>query len=192
MPGAVSSVLHQLDSKSDTLDITVQGCRIPLTNLGKRLRPEQGDPPPVTKRDLLVYLARVSAALLPKLRDRPLTMSRYPDGIHGEHFYQKHWSGSVPGFVQTVPLASEHAGGTWDYLMCNNLATLLWLGQAANIELHPWFSRVAPGSEGELTPPPGPMRQAVTPQWTRRGYHAGCCRNRLCRPYPSREAGACR
>jgi bifunctional non-homologous end joining protein LigD len=92
-----------------------------------------------------MYLARVSPWLMPHLRDRPLTLSRYPDGIHGEHFFQKHYQ-PVPAFVETVDISS-HDTPSRKYLVCNNLATLLWLGQIADIELHTWFSRVKPGPD---------------------------------------------
>jgi bifunctional non-homologous end joining protein LigD len=97
----------------------------------------------LTKRDLIKYLVRASSFILPHLLDRPITLSRYPDGIGGEHFWQRHWNHPVPDFVQTVPL-SEHGGAERDYLLCNNLASLVWLGQQANIDLHAWFSRISP------------------------------------------------
>ena len=104
------------------------------------------------QRDLLVYLAKVSPYLLPHLKDRPLTMSRYPDGIAGEHFYQKHWDHPIPGFVRKVSI-SEEKGTSREYLLCDNLATLIWLGQLTNIELHTWFSRTVtpPDMDRKLT-----------------------------------------
>ena len=96
----------------------------------------------LTKRDLLIYLVQVSKYLLPHLKDRLLSFSRYPDGISGEHFFQKHWGHPLPEFVQTVSVTTEHEGKK-NYMVCNNLATLLWLGQIADIELHTWFSRIS-------------------------------------------------
>ncbi|OGO30942.1 MAG: DNA ligase D [Chloroflexi bacterium RBG_16_56_11] len=153
---AVEDVLVQLRRPEDNLTIEVEGNRINLTNLEKVLWPGGGKQPARTKRDLLLYLAGVAPYLLKHLRDRPLTLSRYPDGIDGEHFWQKHWGHPVPEFVATAPL-SEHGRKTHDYLLCNNLATLLWLGQVADLELHTWFSRVIPGPDrdipGDLTEP---------------------------------------
>ncbi|MHC4093738.1 MAG: DNA ligase D, partial [Planctomycetota bacterium] len=143
------AVIGQLEQAGARLEIVVEGHRIALTNLDKELWPGAGSSPPVTKRDLLVYFARVAPFILPHLRDRPLTMSRYPNGIQGGHFYQKHWSGPVPEFAGTVSLTSEHAAGSQEYLVCNNLPTLLWLGQNANLELHTWFSRTVPGIGAE-------------------------------------------
>ena len=146
---AVAETLEQLGGPRHTLVIEVQGQRIELSNLDKELWPPLGDRRGLTKRDLLTYLARVSPYLLEHLRDRPLTLSRYPNGIYGEHFYQKHWSGPLPPFVDTVRL-SERRGKEQEYILCNNLPTLLWLGQVADLELHTWFSRVSPGPDREL------------------------------------------
>ncbi|MCK5577612.1 MAG: DNA ligase D [Dehalococcoidales bacterium] len=142
-PDALSNVLEQLASPKSSFVIDVAGQKVSLSNLDKVLWPETGQGRALTKRDLITYLARVSPWLLPHLRDRPLTLSRYPDGIYGQHFFQKHYQ-PVPGFVATVPLSSHDTPGQ-GYLLCNNLATLLWLGQIADIELHTWFSRVRPG-----------------------------------------------
>jgi bifunctional non-homologous end joining protein LigD len=116
-----------------------------LSNLDKALWPETSASRALTKRDLLVYLGRVAPYLLPHLKDRPLTLSRYPNGIYGQHFFQKHYQ-PVPGFVETVYLSSHNTPAR-EYLLCNNLATLLWLGQIADIELHTWFSRTRAGSD---------------------------------------------
>jgi bifunctional non-homologous end joining protein LigD len=86
----------------------------------------------------------VSAYILPHLKDRPLTLSRYPGGIDGEHFWQKHWTHPLPDYVTTVNILSEETGKPGEYLVCDNLPTLLWLGQLADIELHTWFSRISP------------------------------------------------
>lgn len=126
----------------------VEGHKVELNNLEKELWPGR-DGRALTKRDLLVYLARVSPYLLKHLRDRPITLSRYPDGIYGEHFFQKHWGGPIPDFVTTVLLA-QHSEKRREYLLCNNLPTLMWLGQAADLELHTWFSRISPGLDREI------------------------------------------
>ncbi|MDD4858755.1 MAG: DNA ligase D [Dehalococcoidales bacterium] len=144
----VDGILVQLQNPRLNLTLDVEGNKVSVTNLDKQLWPQTGKRRPLTKRDLLVYLTRVSRYLLPHLRDRPLTLSRYPHGIDGEHFFQKHWGYAVPDFVATVPL-SEHHEKRQEYLLCNNLAALLWLGQAADIELHTWFSRITAASADE-------------------------------------------
>jgi bifunctional non-homologous end joining protein LigD len=148
----VESVIDQLSRTSERFTLRVEGHRLPVTNLNKPLWPPLGERPALTKRDLLLYLSRVSPYLLPHMRDRPITLTRYPHGITGEHFYQKHWDAPLPEFVETVRLFSEHNEGDREYLMCNNLATLLWLGQLADIELHTWYSRVSPEPDGHHLP----------------------------------------
>lgn len=144
----VASVLEQLRSHSERIVLEMQEGKLPLNNLEKELWPPHGDRPALVKRDLLRYLAEVSPYLLPHLRDRPLTLTRFPDGVSGQYFFQKHWDGALPDFVETVRLFSEHNSGDQDYLLCNNLPTLLWLGQIANLELHTWFSRTNPNPDG--------------------------------------------
>ncbi|MFH1002802.1 MAG: non-homologous end-joining DNA ligase, partial [Chloroflexota bacterium] len=147
------NVLEQLQHPGEAFPVEVEGSQISLNHMGKVLWPATAGHQDFTKRDLLTYLARVSPYLLPHLKDRPLTLSRYPDGIHGEHFYQKHWGHPVPDFVRKVNI-SEEKGSRGEYLVCDNLASLLWLGQTANIEFHTWFSRISPGpdtAEGQST-----------------------------------------
>ncbi len=143
----VESVLEQLDNKADKLILKLQGAKIPLNNLNKRLWQAAEERHALTKRDLITYLARVSPYALPHLRDRPLTLVRYPDGIEGGRFFQKHWEWELPEFVSAVQLYTEQEGDQ-EYLTCDNLPTLIWLGQLADIELHTWYSRVNPQPDG--------------------------------------------
>jgi bifunctional non-homologous end joining protein LigD len=133
---ATEEMLAQIGNDKDSFSLKVEDEEVGLTNLGKELWPD------ITKRDLITYLVKVSPYILPHLKDRPLTFSRYPDGVSGEHFYQRHWDNPLPPFVDKVNLPSEHGTRRRDYMICNNLATLLWLGQLANLEIHTWFSRV--------------------------------------------------
>ncbi len=123
--------------------IEIGGYKIAVTNLDKTLWPETAARPAVAKGEMLAYYARASPLLLPHLRDRPLTLTRYPNGIDGQSFYQKRWEHELPPFAETVRLFSTAAEGDVDYLMVNNLPTLLWLAQLADIELHPWLSRAS-------------------------------------------------
>jgi bifunctional non-homologous end joining protein LigD len=141
---AVTAVLAQLDNPAKRLDLTVGGARIALTNLDRVYWPASGRAQPaVTKRDFLRYLASVGRFMLPHLRDRPLTMIRMPEGIDGERFFQKHWSQSLPEFVESVTVFSEHKDERHRYLLANNLPTLLWLGQVGTLEFHVWHSRAS-------------------------------------------------
>jgi bifunctional non-homologous end joining protein LigD len=144
----LGEVLDQLERKNERFLLKVQGHKLSLTNLDKTLWPQHEGRRTLTKRDFIRYLARVSPYLLPHLRDRPLTLTRYPNGIHGGHFYQKHYEQPIPEFVDTVLLFSEHNGEDTEYLICNNLPALLWLGQLADLELHTWYSRVSPEPDG--------------------------------------------
>jgi bifunctional non-homologous end joining protein LigD len=130
----------------------VGGETIALTNLNKEFWPKLGRRRALTKRDLLLYFARVAPYLLPHLRDRPLTLTRYPNGIADKRFYQKHWEHDLPDFVETVWLYSGQNEADQAYLICNNLPTLLWLGQLADLELHTWYSRVDPEPDAHDIP----------------------------------------
>jgi bifunctional non-homologous end joining protein LigD len=142
----VGTVLEQLETRQPRMVLTVEGYQLSVTNLEKILWPGAGRSRPLTKRDLLRYLARVSPWLLPHLTGRPMFVTRYPDGINGKSFYQKHWD-NPPEFARTVTIYSSHTGGDGDYLICDNLPTLLWLAQMGGLELHPWFSRVDPAPD---------------------------------------------
>jgi bifunctional non-homologous end joining protein LigD len=135
-------VLEQLQKPGDSLVVEIEGNRISLGNLKKVLWPETRSHAPLTKRHFLAYLASVSSYFLPHLKDRPLTLSRYPGGIDGEHFWQKHWNNPLPDFVQRVNITEEE-DKVHEYLVCRNLSTLIWLGQQADIEFHTWFSRIS-------------------------------------------------
>jgi bifunctional non-homologous end joining protein LigD len=137
--GTVGDFLKQLDSAKDRATLHVDGHDLAVTNLDKALWPGAGRRKAVTKRFLLRYLARVSRWMLPHLSDRPLFVTRFPNGIGGKSFYQKHWD-DPPPFARTVAIYSSQGDTDGDYLVCENLATLLWLGQMASLEAggDPW------------------------------------------------------
>ena len=149
-PGAVIQELTE--HTGDKLMLNVEGHEIAFSNLNKVFWPAHGTQRALTKRDLVVYFARVAAYVLPHLRDRPLTLVRFPNGIHGGHFYQKHYEQPLPNFVETTWLYSDQNKGDGEYIRINNLPTLLWLGQLADIELHTWYSRVNPAGDAEGLP----------------------------------------
>jgi bifunctional non-homologous end joining protein LigD len=142
--GEVDAILAQLDSGKNTFTLVVGPHRIRLTHLDRVYwPPDQAlQQPALTKRDLLRYFVQVSPYILPHLTDRPLTMIRMPDGITGQRFYQKHWEQERPPFVETLTVFSSHKDENHEYLMCNNLPTLLWLAQSGTLEFHVWHSRV--------------------------------------------------
>jgi bifunctional non-homologous end joining protein LigD len=148
-----NDVVRQLEEHTgNSLKLVVEGNEIGLTNLNKVFWPEHGDQRALTKRDLLIYYAKVAPHLLRHTRDRPLTLVRYPNGIRGGSFYQKHYEQPLPGFVDTVWLYSDQNKGDGEYMLINNLSTLMWLGQLADLELHTWYSRIDTRGDGAHLP----------------------------------------
>jgi bifunctional non-homologous end joining protein LigD len=115
--------------------LEVEGHRIRLTNLEKVLWPEDG----YTKADLIRYYAEVSPYLVPWLRDRPLTMKPFPDGIAGQSFYQKDKPDFTPRWIKSWRDPEEPDN---DYVLANDTATLVWLANYTAIELHPRLARI--------------------------------------------------
>ena len=143
----VASALGQIEALRKQGAIEVGGARIAVTNLDKVFWPEHRGQRALTKRDLLAYYARMAHVLIPHLRDRPLTMTRYPNGLEGHSFYQKHVD-APPPFVETVQVFTESGGGDQEFVVVNNLPTLLWLAQYADIALHTSLARVDPEPDG--------------------------------------------
>ena len=152
----IAAVVEQLDGGAAETSLAVGAHELRVTNLDKVMWPAHAPPggeesPAVTKRDLLRYLAQVSPWLLPHMRDRPVTLTRYPDGIDGNSFYQKHYD-RPPAFVETAEVYVDSSRGDETALLCNNLPTLLWLGQLADLELHVSLARVNPEPDGHHLP----------------------------------------
>jgi bifunctional non-homologous end joining protein LigD len=93
-----------------------------------------------TKAGVIDYYARVADAILPHLRDRPLTLKRYPDGVEAQSFFEKRCPSHRPDWVATAPVWSGRNEGDIDYCLCNDRATLIWMAQLAALELHPSLS----------------------------------------------------
>jgi bifunctional non-homologous end joining protein LigD len=114
-----------------------------LSNLEKVYWPKTSEHPELTKADLIEYYNKVSDYILTYLKDRPISLSRYPDGITGKHFFHKNWGDKEkPEFVNTVQVYSKSTGNINDHLVCNNKDTLLWIANLGCIEMHPWHSRI--------------------------------------------------
>ena len=113
--------------------------KVAFSNLDKVFWPDEA----YTKGDLIDFYRAVSPWLLEYLRDRPLVLTRYPDGIAGKSFFQKDAPGFIPGWVRTERMWSEHAQREIDYFICDDLETLLYLANLGTIPLHVWSSRVA-------------------------------------------------
>jgi bifunctional non-homologous end joining protein LigD len=114
-----------------------------LSNLEKVYWPKTSEYSELTKADLIEYYDKVSDYILTYLKDRPLSLSRYPDGITGKHFFHKNWGDKEkPEFVNTVQVYSKSTGNISDHLVCNNKDALLWIANLGCIEMHPWHSRI--------------------------------------------------
>ncbi len=118
--------------------LNVDGHQIKLTNLDKVLFPEDG----YTKADLIRYYTEVSPYLLPFVTDRPLTLKPFPDGIGGMSFYQKDKPQFTPKWIRSWTDRGADREGGIDYVLANELATLIWMANYTAIEIHPWLSRV--------------------------------------------------
>jgi bifunctional non-homologous end joining protein LigD len=115
-----------------------------FSNLDKVFWDKTTNHPQLTKKDLIEYYDKISRYILPYLKDRPLSLSRYPDGIKGKSFYHKNWNQqNKPSFVQTVEVYSEsREDNVINYIISNNKETILWLANLGCIEMHPWYSRI--------------------------------------------------
>jgi bifunctional non-homologous end joining protein LigD len=116
--------------------VEVEGKQLSLSNLDKVMYPEVG----FTKGHVIDYYTRVAPAVLPHLRDRPLTLKRYPNGVDGGHFYEKQCPSHRPDWVRSEPV--ELSSKTIDFCVCDDLPTLVWLANLADLELHPSLSKV--------------------------------------------------
>jgi bifunctional non-homologous end joining protein LigD len=115
--------------------VQVDGRTLTLTNLAKVLYPDSG----FTKAEVLDYYQRVATALLPHIAGRPLTLKRYPEGVDGQAFFQKHVTEHRPDWIRTATVSSESSrsrGTTVTYLVVDDLPALIWAANLAGLELH--------------------------------------------------------
>ena len=117
--------------------LMVNNRELSMTNLDRELWPDDG----LLKHDLVRYYIEAAPYLLPHLRNRPLVVQRFPEGIHGAGFYQKNVPEGAPDWLRTCPV-SHGEGKETLYIIADSLETLVWLGNQACLELHPWLSSV--------------------------------------------------
>jgi bifunctional non-homologous end joining protein LigD len=122
---------------SNKAELIVEGRKLSVSNLGKVLYPKAG----FTKGQVIDYYIRVAPVLLPHLQDRPLTMKRYPNGVEGEFFYEKNCPSHRPKWVKTAKVWSEGNNRIMDYCLANDLPTLVWAANLADLELHTSLAR---------------------------------------------------
>ena len=120
---------------NDNVKVDLDGKTLSLTNLDKVFYPASG----FTKAQVIAYYDQAAPVLLPHLNDRPLTLKRYPDGAGGDYFYEKACPPHRPDWVRTVAIAG--ARKKTDYCLANDRATLMWLANLADLELHVSLSR---------------------------------------------------
>jgi bifunctional non-homologous end joining protein LigD len=107
-----------------------------LSNLDKVLYPSTG----FTKGQVIDYYAKIAPVLVPHLAGRPLTLKRYPNGVDSEFFFEKNATQHRPDWVKTAPIWSEHNRRNVNYILANDLPTIVWMANLAAIELHPSLS----------------------------------------------------
>jgi len=126
-----------LNPKDETQVRKICGHELKFTHLSKVYWPEDG----VTKRDMFNYYYRIAEYILPYLKDRPMSLNRFPNGIHGSSFYQKDVKGKAPDWVtKTFPYTTSD-GEHKEYLVGSDESYLLWMASLGCIEMNPWFSR---------------------------------------------------
>src|SRR5213595_301462 len=118
-------------------ELIVDDRKLQVSNLDKVLYPKAS----FTKAEVIDYYIHIGPVLLPHLKDRPLTMKRYPDGVEGQFFYEKNCPVHRPKWVQTAKVWSEGNQRIMHYCLANDLPTLVWAGNLADLELHTSLSR---------------------------------------------------
>jgi bifunctional non-homologous end joining protein LigD len=119
------------------VEIEVGGKKLAVSNLGKVLYPKAG----FTKGQVIDYYIGISPVLLPHLKNRPITLKRYPDGVEGFFFYEKQCPSHRPAWVKTTEVPSRRDAGKIDYCMINELPALIWAANLADLELHTFLHR---------------------------------------------------
>jgi bifunctional non-homologous end joining protein LigD len=136
--GASGSLTATAEPLTKTKSRLVVGEReLTVSNLGKVLYPKTG----FTKGDLIDAYADLAEVLLPHLRDRPLTLKRYPDGVAGKFFYEKRAPSHRPDWLATARIWSDSHHGEIDYCLIEDLPSLVWAANLANVELHTSLAR---------------------------------------------------
>ena len=136
---------------------------VKFSNLDKVFWPEEG----YTKGDLIEYYRSISPWLLPYLKERPVVLTRYPDGINGKSFYQKDAPSFVPDWIQTIPIWSEDTQRDINYFVCNDVESLVYLVNLGTIPLHIWGSRISDLTKPDwclidLDPKDAPFAHVIT------------------------------
>jgi bifunctional non-homologous end joining protein LigD len=116
-------------------EVVVEGRRLLLKNLDKVFYPETG----FTKGHVLDYYSRIAPVLLPHLKDRPITLKRYPEGVNGAFFYEKRCPRHRPDWIRTEPVWSEGNDEFIQFCVFDDLPALVWAASIADLELHTYL-----------------------------------------------------
>jgi bifunctional non-homologous end joining protein LigD len=111
--------------------------KVKFTHLHKILYPELK----ITKQQFIEYIIKIAPKMLPFLRDRPLVLTRYPEGTDQTGFFAKNAPGGIPNWVKTVKIHSDSLGRDTNYIVCNDLDTLLWVANLDALQIHIPLSR---------------------------------------------------
>lgn len=125
-----------LNPKDETQVRKISGHDLKFTNLSKVYWPEDK----VTKRDMFNFYYQIAEYILPYLKDRPMSLNRFPGGIHGPSFYQKDVKDKAPDWAKKFPYTTSD-GEDKEYLVGTDEASLMWMASLGCIEMNPWFSR---------------------------------------------------
>ena len=146
----VRALLAALDAdERPNRTLEIDGHAVALTRLDRVYWPADAalGTPAITKRDLIRHLVAFAPRMLPHVVERPLTLFRWPEGIVRRRMLQKHPLTRIPPYVATARIFSDAKGTDDSYLLCNNLATLLWLANMGTLEFHTWHSRIRGGTD---------------------------------------------
>ena len=142
-PGPSDDELAALDGLGASGRWQVFGRELRLTNLDKELFPGRDGEPPVTKRELIGYAARIAPVILPYLTGRPLNMHRFPDGTQQAGFWHRQLPGHAPEWIPRWHDPDAEAGQSVTYLVVDEPAALVWAANFAAIEWHAWTARAS-------------------------------------------------
>src|SRR5438093_1480972 len=121
---------------ANSAQLAVGESKVEVSNLDKVFYPQTG----FTKGEVIDYYVRISPVLLPHLKNRPITLKRYPNGVGGFFFYEKQCPSHRPKWIETAKVAKSE-GGAIDYCLVNDLSALVWAANLADLELHTFLHK---------------------------------------------------
>jgi len=135
--GAAGAFPRKVATARKKHEIEIEGRKLALTNVDKVLFPSG-----FTKGQVIDFYVRASDYLLPHLKDRPITLKRYPDGVQAPHFYEKDAPRYTPDWIRTYNVPRRSGEAVIRYIVIDDLPTLVWCANTANLELHPFLHKV--------------------------------------------------